>query len=418
MHRRAESGSVLMLVAVFFAIVASVIAIYQIGNLSSTRTSRQLNVVAQADNAARSGITDATAWFRRQLNQPVGKPPPAISDAEFFPREATCDTMDESVGLLKEFPLTGSQAGQQGGLWAHYELVRVGNLRGQSTDLVHDTSWEVNPNISQNTGYGRVWTLVSTGYVFKRNDMRRVVGDQSGQRFIAAYNQPPNQVLAKSRIQTNLYRVNLNMSGETAVHLDDLSQLVLTNSASINSPTQLAVLYRQAGTPSISTNSKIFGSINRRGGVPANWLDAVTVFGSGPSQLKQMADLVINAPASPPAALPKLAFIYCDGNVTFDATHPLVGSGFLIVNGNLTVNAGSNTQFTGVIHVSGSTVIHGTGTDQITGALIAKGGLTLDAAQVRLDMAIVPSMRNQLLQYRAMRSSAVTDTNEKSLLGL
>lgn len=406
-----QTGSILILVAVFFTIMAALVGIFQIGNLTSTRTTRQMNVVAQADNAARGGITDATAWFRRQSKQPVGYPPtsPIPSDEAFYPRNASCDTMDESVGLVKEYPLGN------GNLWAHYELVRSTNSRGQTNDVIRDVSWEVNPNISLSTGYGRVWSLISTGYVFQRMDQQRDPLDNSGQKFIIPFNQPPNKVLAKSRIQTNLYRVYLNISGETALHIDNLSALTMTNNSQIQSSSQLAILHRLPGPPNVSVNSRILGSINRRSSVPSTWISAATVFGSSPAQLKQMSDVIINNGVFSTTALPALAMIYCDGDVTFDSAHPLKSSGFLIVNGNLTVSAGTAAQFSGVVHVTGTSTIADA---HFTGGYISNGPMSLNNSQIRFDMALIPSMRNQLLQYRPLRSSAVSDTNEKALLGL
>lgn len=109
------------------ALMAVVPLVIHILEASHRGAKHELYFSAQANNVAKAGLADAMAWFRRQAIQPVrsSSNPTAYPypDAAFFPRNngvpSTTDTLDESIGLTKEYAMTDNSR-----LWAHYEVRR------------------------------------------------------------------------------------------------------------------------------------------------------------------------------------------------------------------------------------------------------------------------------------------------------
>src|SRR4051812_5384668 len=104
-----EAGSILLIAAAGIAVLGMVIVGQQMAYISSQRTRQHLGSTAQADNIARSGLVDGINWFRR--HQPVSSTlsGSAYPDAAFQPVHSTdpyaSETLDESIGLVKQYPL-------------------------------------------------------------------------------------------------------------------------------------------------------------------------------------------------------------------------------------------------------------------------------------------------------------------------
>lgn len=343
------------------------------------------NQVGQADNVARAGLVDAISWFKRQTCQPVAQSCGGYTspDLAFYPRVASNDTIDETVGLVREYPLTAD-----GFLWAHYEVRR-------STD-VHDVSAQRVSNLTAGSGY--VWQITSTGYVYRRFNPS------------VAYNVAPNQMVGTAQAVTEIRRVGLNVPGGAALTVVNGSGVTIINKGVVSGNSGPGLSFTNQGTfttaADVDPSSKLLGTpVDQTLATP---ISEMTVFSMSPTDLKSVADYVY-APASMPANLPSMAISYVNGSVTFDATHQLVGSGILYVNGDLTVLTCPNTLFSGVVYATGN--INITGPGGIYGAIIGSGATAttnvqgyLDVFNVMYDPNLLQSVRQQIGKYRETKS--------------
>src|SRR5437773_998909 len=102
--RSGQEGTAIILIAVLFAIMTFGLIGYQVMSYSYQMTMQRLNAVAQAENAAKSGLVDALSWFRRQSPQPVANT--VSPDSAFAPLSANGDTIDQAIGLVKQYPIS------------------------------------------------------------------------------------------------------------------------------------------------------------------------------------------------------------------------------------------------------------------------------------------------------------------------
>ncbi len=134
-----------MFIVVFLTILITIPLGMQLLENFNRKTGLQIHNSVQADNVARAGLVEAIAWFRRQPNQPVRStinttlyPWP---DAAFAPKTttdpATSDTIDETIGMVKEYPLNDA-----GNVWARFEVQRQNDTATNPEDpkAVHDVS--------------------------------------------------------------------------------------------------------------------------------------------------------------------------------------------------------------------------------------------------------------------------------------
>ena len=104
-----------------------------------------------------------------------------------------------------------------------------------------------------------------------------------------------------------------------------------------------------------------------------------------------------------------MSLIYISGDAVFTVAHPLRSSGILFVQGNLTISVGSNSTYSGLIYVTGTATINDPA--YISGCVVAYGGLTLsrsgatDVAEIQYDAGILDMVRQQICQYREMKST-------------
>ena len=117
------------------SILVAIPVVILTARVSYQNTKLQLTANAQAANAAKSGVTDALSWFRRQpsLNQPVHCSDPSLyPDSAFNPSFANKDTTDQAIGLVKEYPLS------ENGLWVRYEVRRAADAISPDPDAARD----------------------------------------------------------------------------------------------------------------------------------------------------------------------------------------------------------------------------------------------------------------------------------------
>jgi hypothetical protein len=411
-----------LIIAIIISLMVAILSV--VGTKLITTTfldiKQQQYLAAGADNASRAGLVDAISWFRRQTSQPVssGYPPTkyAWSDGAFNPRFSTdtthCDTIDESIGIVKELKLS-----ENGNLWSRYEVARQTNpaVVPYNPDAVHDISGQKLFS-GEKDGMGYVWYISSKGYIFRKKDTTK------------AYNISPNQVVATSRVSTEIKKISLQ-SYSAAVVVNDCGSDYTNRTIEVN---KNGVVNGGNGSgiygvgyfsgPADKTNkvssSKPPYNTNDNGqvvGNPTSYIKISSaptvgyVLGVSTADLILMSDYVVTDTSQLPETLPDMSLIYIEGNATFNSSRPLRSSGVLFVNGNLTVSQGSNCLYSGLIYVTGTATINEPAL--ISGCLIAYKGSNIsrsgasDIVEIDYDSTVLNLVRQQVCQYREIKSA-------------
>ncbi len=367
----------------------------KITSQSTLATQRQFG---QADNIARAGLIDAVSWFKRQAVQPVRSSVDPVAypyvDAAFYPRTSTSDTIDESIGLVKEYPL-----GESSFLWGRYEVRRQKNTATNPVDVhaVHDITENRVSGFSN--GSGLAWSIESFGFVYQRKNSS------------VAYNVAPNQIVARSRAAVEIRRLALNMPANAAAIVTNRTLVTVNSNGKITGNNDVGLGYYTGGSgPTISgSGAQVVGTPQKTDidGATNGAITPQIIFGVTKTELKLMSDTIVNSVSGLPSEYPAMSVVYISSAATFDVSRPLRGGGILYVDGNLTLSAGGNTLFGGLIYVAGNLTINGPAL--ISGAVVAEGSLTLngagDVAQVEFDNSILNSVRQQVAQYRENKST-------------
>ena len=403
-----RQGSALI-IAIIISVVIAMLALVgtQLMLTDFQNVKQQQYLVSSADSVARSGISDATAWFRRQANQPVksGVPPVNYSwvDGAFDPKISTdpthSDTMDAGIGIVQEYQLSDTTS-----LWARYEVKRQTNPAIVPYDqyAVHDVTGE-RLNTGQKDGDGYVWYLPSRGYIYRKINPA------------VSFKTAPNQIVARSLVSTEIRRITLNLQLPVACIVNNGGS---TGNETVKIFSKGRVYGGTYGCGRSSGASPWLDNGTMVTGTSAGWnpksfmLDQHNVqyvLGVSTTELRILADYYVPSVAQLPAALPDMSLIYINGNAVFNSSRPLVGSGILFVQGNLTISNGSNSFFSGLIYVTGTATIQDP--CLISGCVVAYQGLTLsrsdstDTAEIKYDQNILNMVRQQVCQYREMKST-------------
>ncbi|MDD5687166.1 MAG: hypothetical protein PHE88_04955 [Elusimicrobia bacterium] len=393
-HKSNKGVALLTVVVLLFAVMILILTGAQLITNSYRESKQQQNTVAEAENVAKSGLVDAISWFKRQEAQPVHNsshsPLHSWEDGAFNPKEVKLDTIDENMGLVKEYELS-----ENGIRWARYEVKR------QSETIVPDAAQDITAerfNGTEQKGDGLAWSIVSTGYVYRR-------------KAAIPFNIFPNEIVAKCKMSTEIIRMNLQIpacafivkDGGTAGH----ETVNLFPNGRINGGSSGTACGRFLGQPPLLSGGTVIGSSLYS--VVLNDPTIKYVLGISTIELKSLADFTVGSVNSLPNPLPDMSLIYIDGDATFDLSRPLKASGVLVVNGNLTVSAGSSSLFSGLIYVSGTITINPP--CDITGCVIAYSGLTLnnlstsDITEIDYDNNILTAVRQRICQYRENKSA-------------
>lgn len=258
--------------AIFMVLAVSLITTgVRLVSDSSNQAKKRTMMVAEAENIARAGLTDALGWFRRQTGNnglvsafnvqngavaPGGMPTyntaPSgqlytAADQAFWPQNNTWvgqtlnDTTDANIGLMREYPLD-SPVSATANFWGRYEVAKVPLVLNAQTPTptfyiyaVHDISGERNGNADVN-GDGAVWAITCTAYVYRRMD--HTVNALSG-LWQVPYNQYPNIIIANTRVYTELTKLQLNMpttlsSLSAPVYVEKISSITLSGNCVID----------------------------------------------------------------------------------------------------------------------------------------------------------------------------------------
>ena len=199
--RRDQGGSALIM-ALFVTIFTLGIVITGSTLLkeNQTRVETQFLLHGQAVNFARSGLTEALNWFRRQTTQPVAVFAP-IDDPGAIP--PVLDTEDEEIGLVREFKITGN-------IWGRYEVWKEWNTDPDPIRLAWRQKMQVRDisALRDVSGTGAAWGLKCIGYIYRQFDNT------------VAYNEKPNQILASEILSVEITRLSFALPGQAALCTD------------------------------------------------------------------------------------------------------------------------------------------------------------------------------------------------------
>ncbi len=383
-----KRGSIVIYLILILAFLLALIpVIARMVSVSAKDTKHQLLTTAMADNIAKAGLTDTVSWFRKQMIVKGTGYYPNPDDA-FYPRQAAGDTEDEAAGLVKNYLLNDKEQ-----IWARYEIRRQpASPEPYDAHAVHDIT---DQRTNFPAGDGLVWYLESQGFIYKKADPTK------------NYNEEPNRILSKSRMSGEIRQLSLTLPVNAAVSCMQGNQVHVNNNATIDGGTDGYGVARVAGGGAVKTGTgKVLGT-------PSGEFSGITtpsvnyVFGVAESELKGLADYLVNSVSTLPAHYPTMSFVFVEGDIEFDSAHALIGGGILYVNGNLTLDSTSNSLFSGLVYVTGTTTIEGPAL--IQGAIVSLGGMTIsgmgDVAEIDFDSSILTTVRQQLAYYREDKTS-------------
>lgn len=433
-----EKGSAIVM-ALVLMVAATMLIVVGVRLLvtMNQQTQQQTLAVAEAENAAKAGLQDATNWFRRQSNTvsyyfpntgPTPTPQPQFQyiDDAFAPLTIKQDTLDQTIGIVNQYPLNGAIVKLAGtnNLWARYEVRRQSNpaaTPGPTATLnpkgVHDITGERIPTALN--GQGLVWSLYSTGYIYINNDSNQ------------PYNSAPNKVLASAQMSTEIRKMSFNLPVTAAALAYDMTTISVQGNGILNGGSGYsAAAYKNAcGTcyPAVSGTGKISPSKSSvyPNSMP-NWVttNPVQIFGMNPQQLKGVADVTGDGTHNLVFGANQL--VYYNGNLTYDPAtvvgcyqnnylNSKGGSCIYVDNGNFTlkpVPAGQiGAYFSGAVFCNGSVTI-GEG-NTVFGYIMAVNGITVgtgaggtvDPANLILDPNLITNLNNTVTNYREDKSA-------------
>ncbi|MDD5260023.1 MAG: helix-turn-helix domain-containing protein [bacterium] len=386
--KNSQRGSIVIYLILILAFLLALIpTIARMISVSAKDTKHQLLTTAMADNIAKAGLIDTVSWFRKQMIVKGTGYYPNPDDA-FYPRQASGDTEDEATGLVKTYLLNDEEQ-----TWARYEIKRQpASPQPYDAHAVHDIT---DQRTNFPAGDGLVWYLESQGFIYKKVDPTK------------NYNEEPNRVLSKSRMSGEIRQLSMSLPVNAAVSCVQGNQVHVNSNGIIDGGTDAYGVARVGGSAAVKTGTgKIIGTPSAQvSGITSPAVDFV--FGVTESELKGLADYLVNSISNVPTPYPTMSFVFVEGDLEFNSAHPLVGGGILYVNGDLTLDSTSNTLFSGLIYVTGTTTIEGPAL--IQGAVVSIGGMTIsglgDVAEIDFDGSILTTVRQQLAYYREDKTS-------------
>lgn len=412
---------------------------------NSMRAGRKVSHATQAYNVARGGLVDTIAWFKRQKDQPVT----AFTPVYRADNPLKGDTNDpyqidpggagvgkDNLGIVQEFEIDHDQ-----NLWARYEVGKItklgrdakGQLRDytirsnqkdpatnqwvwQQPDQAIADAYEGVQDLTEEyglQGQGLLWRIRSHGYVYRKDPTA-----SAATRFY----QYPNEVLAQTELDTEIFRLQVRDYGAAIVG-DDGANITLRSTGQIAGGDGFALIWNKnpcnppAPDPLFTSNQPsayhCLGVPPMPGASPEppNSLDWYEVFGvSDGSVIANLADSkgtdhtsVNGAPMSlvylkPPAGTP----VYFRDARTGPTDHPLYGGGILVVDGDMVVNNWGTNTWNGVIYVTGNLTI--SCLSNFSGETIVRGKIDWRPTDIEYNPSILSTVRQRLCQYRERRA--------------
>ena len=247
---------------IFMVVATSLITIGMKLISNSARESKQQELyVGEAENVAKAGLVDTLGWFRRQ-NGVVGAytinnlAPGAVGtynagvsyrDQPFNPvnnavNAQKSDTLDATIGIVNEYSVDAGALSTDANVvyFGRYEVKKMQSVEltmvptvtpGATPvpDIVRDVSG--NRTGSLINGDGIIWSVSSTGYVYKRVDKTF----SAGATWAKAYNQAPNKVIATAKVSTEFRKFMVTLP--TAGGLNWLGAVYCKSATFITLPT-------------------------------------------------------------------------------------------------------------------------------------------------------------------------------------
>ena len=382
--RDGERGTALIWALMFVVVTSGMI----VAHTTFMTASRREQSVVQRERSlsrtfARSGLTDALAWFQRQPVQPVASFAPKYEPNGNPP---SYDTEDAATGLVRMFRVRGS-------LWGRYE-VRTGEAM----------------DISQERGMGQagsVWELCSHGTLFWRVDPARPPGEG------------PNRVVATQVATTEIRGITAELPADAALSVDDLGGFTLETGGYVDGAGTLAIA---AKTDSVSSAMPpdVVGSPPTAEIVGYDASEE-RVFGMPLEQLTNYADLVVESKYAGAAAgtyfdttsllpkkLPKSGVVVIRGNTYIPNNGKLNGSGFFVFDGKVRFEAGNKSDLKGLVYFADDVEIRGK--FKMMGGVIARGQVLLGGtgpgkkAEIIYSQKEIEKVRKDVARYRAERT--------------
>ncbi len=379
-----QSGAAIIVAMWFTVIVAGLVLTGSLYLESHRRQTRNSFIAkAQAVQIARSGLTEALSWMRRQTSQPVMSLAPQLDPLATPP---VLDTLDPDIGLVREFQVAGKQ-------WARYEVWKRWDSDPDPTRLAWRQQMQCEDISAARlaAAAGSIWRLRSIGYVYNLEDPSK------------AFDEAPNWIVGRELLETEVQRLSINLPGEAAVNVDTGSTCNINSRGRVVGGTAGGIYYpTSTGTPNTGS-----GSVT---GTPAlataiSYDDSFeAVFGVGIDDLRSLADLIITTASEFPNPVPDSALVIVDtgATLTWDSSLPLLGNGIVIVLGNATIGSGSLSNFTGLLYVQGDLVMRSP--SEIRGAVICTGGMTVegssDYSTILFDEDVLNNLRLDFGNYQ------------------
>lgn len=389
--RTAERGLALIL-GLMFTIIVVGITVSGSMILKSYQNKTRTNFVTHGQTVrfARSGLTEALGWLRKQTSQPVTSFSPVLDPMASTP---ILDTIDPEIGIVREFRITGA-------IWGRYEVWKDWPGDPDSTRLQWRNKMRCVDLSTQrgNLPAGTVWRLRSIGYIYRRVDGTR------------PYNVQPNQVISQEVLDSEVRRLSLEPPGQSAVcsrRGDAVS--VQTKGRIFGGTTAAGVYYPSAtGSPTVSgSGASITGAPPTSTAV--TYADSVMdVFGVSMAELESMANYVITDPNAFPNPVPINTLVVCKVPITFTAARPLRGTGAVVFQSTVTISPASYSSFSGLLYAAGNMTVREP--TEIQGAVVVTGNLLLQGASDFVTLTYDDGMLNRLRQdlgsYRASSAYA------------
>ncbi len=389
-ERQPNERGVALALALLFTFIASSVIVSGTIMLRANANSGEVRFRrdSQAAQFARSGLTEAMSWFRRQTGQPVTRFEPQRDDNATPP---ILDTDDPEIGLVRQFRISRD-------IWGRYEVWHENEDDPDPIRLEFRRKFQAKDTSLQRgfAGPGNVWLVRCIGYVYQRRDSN------------VNWNEPPNRVLAIATYEGEIQRLAIQLpGGQAAICIKHGENCTIESNGRIRGGTTAAgILYpKDTGNPTIGPLSE-----NRVTGVPAttsidDYDDGVrAVFGVSQNELRSMADLVITNPIDFPDPIPSnaLVFVEAGATITFNSTRSLNGTGIVFVDGNMSAESGNNSSFSGLLYITGNITLNETadvyGTAIVQGNLLVKGAG--DYATMSYDDGALATIRREIGQYR------------------
>jgi hypothetical protein len=370
-RRASEQGSALVWAMFFVSLTTGLLVAHSFEMSANRRTMdtryRRLDV---AKSVAESGLTEATAYMRRQPNQPVVEFAPQL-DPEADP--PLNETLDPGIGLVREFEVQGS-------LWGRYEV-----RKSEAIDV----------SASYGEPAGSVWDVGARGYLYEVADKNK------------PFDKAPNRVVSVQTIRTEVRGLPIETPANAAIVMLDPSRITMDLGGKIGLPGSPAIAYRAPvlPLPLPVLDISIIGTPAALP-LPNLTIDLQSVFGMRGERLRNLADVVLLSPRQITGRVIRDQAIYAPQSLTLQATNSsLRGRMLLVVGGDFTAMAGNNSDFSGLLYAAGDVRIEGPfrfrGT-MIVGGLLKVGG-SGDVVDIAYDGAEVQGLQQAMARYRMSR---------------